>query len=215
MMSENAKADAAAEKARAKAMRPWWKKKRYNIPLATVVLIAVVAVASAGGGDAELAGDTDGGEEVEEPADEADDGDGGQEEAERAAVGEPAEDGQFTFTVQKIDCGQQTIGEEPMTEEAQGQWCILTATVENTGDEARGLSASNQYLYDVNDRQFEASLPMAVADETPIFEDINPGNSVEGRFYFDVGDDFEASHVELHDSALSGGVIVDLEGEAS
>ncbi len=45
----SAKADVKAEKARAKAMRPWWKKKRIIIPL-VVVAFAVIAAVSAGGG---------------------------------------------------------------------------------------------------------------------------------------------------------------------
>lgn len=45
-----AKADAAAERARAKAMRPWYKKKRFIIPLAILVL-AIIGIALGGGGD--------------------------------------------------------------------------------------------------------------------------------------------------------------------
>lgn len=53
---------------------------------------------------------------------------------------------------------------------------------------------------------------MAVAGESPIYEQINPGNEVEGKFFFDVPTDLEPSHVELHDSAFSGGVQVDVSG---
>ncbi len=42
------RADAAAEKARLKAMRPWYKKKRFIIPL---VLVAIIVIAAAAGGD--------------------------------------------------------------------------------------------------------------------------------------------------------------------
>lgn len=192
------KTEAKADKARAKAQRPWYKKKRWLglLVLAAVILIAVVS----GGGDGEQASNT--GDE---------DGDESSDATDRVSVGEPASDGQFAFTVtEPLDCGQKTIGEEPMAEEAQGQWCILTATVENTGDEARGLSASAQLLYDTQDREFEASMPMAVVGDSPIYEQINPGNQVEGRFFFDVPQDFTPSHVELHDSPMSGGVQVDL-----
>lgn len=51
-----AKADAKAEKAREKAMRPWYKKKRFIIPLAFIALILIVAAASGGGDDAEKVG---------------------------------------------------------------------------------------------------------------------------------------------------------------
>jgi hypothetical protein len=45
-----ARAEAAAAKARAKSMRPWYRKKRYLLPLALVVLIGI-SVAASGGGD--------------------------------------------------------------------------------------------------------------------------------------------------------------------
>jgi hypothetical protein len=47
--ARTARADAKAEKARAKAMRPWFKKKRFILPLALVVVIVIAVIASAGG----------------------------------------------------------------------------------------------------------------------------------------------------------------------
>ena len=47
----DAKAEAKAAKARAKAMRPFYAKKRFIIPAALVALIVVVALASGGGGE--------------------------------------------------------------------------------------------------------------------------------------------------------------------
>ena len=44
------KAQAAADKAYAKAQRPWYKKKRWIISLAVVAIIVISAVASGGGG---------------------------------------------------------------------------------------------------------------------------------------------------------------------
>lgn len=46
-----AKAEAAAEKAKAKSLRPWYKKKRFIVPLAIVVIIIFINVANAGGGN--------------------------------------------------------------------------------------------------------------------------------------------------------------------
>lgn len=191
--------------------RPWWRKKRWIVPLALVALL--VAAGVAGGGDAgeQPAGDT-------EPA--STDGSGGEGASEapagpqRAAVGEAAVDGQFTFRVTGLECGAATVGEGALAEDAQGQWCVLTATVANSGDEPRGLSASAQLLYDEQGREFQASLPLAATEQqSPIYQQINPGNSVEGRFFFDVpADGFQPSHVQLHDSVFSGGVEVDLGG---
>lgn len=52
-----ARADAAAERARAKAVRPWYKKKRFIIPLALFVLIGIGVAAGGGDDAADTAGD--------------------------------------------------------------------------------------------------------------------------------------------------------------
>jgi hypothetical protein len=46
----DARAEAAAAKARAKSMRPWYRKKRIILPLALLVVI-VLAMATSGGSD--------------------------------------------------------------------------------------------------------------------------------------------------------------------
>lgn len=56
--AKTAKAQAAAAKATAKALRPWWKKKRFIIPLAFVALMVVAA--AAGGGSSDDEGGTNG-----------------------------------------------------------------------------------------------------------------------------------------------------------
>jgi hypothetical protein len=88
---------------------------------------------------------------------------------------------------------------------------LVALTVENTGDEARALDASSQYLYDDQDRQFSSSFSLAAAVESPLFEQINPGNSLDGRIPFDVPEGATIQIAELHDSALSGGVVVQLQ----
>lgn len=47
-IAKNAKADAKAAKARAKALRPWYRKKRVIFPAVIVVLIIIIAVSSGG-----------------------------------------------------------------------------------------------------------------------------------------------------------------------
>ena len=41
-------------------------------------------------------------------------------------------------------------------------------------------------------------------------EDINPGNSVKGIVVFDIPKDGQIVKLELHDSAFSGGVVVNV-----
>lgn len=52
-----AKADAAAEKARAKAMRPWYKKKRFLLPLVLVLIVVIASIAGGGDDDSKVATD--------------------------------------------------------------------------------------------------------------------------------------------------------------
>ncbi len=44
-----------------------------------------------------------------------------------------------------------------------------------------------------------------------VFDEINPGNSTTGTIVFDVPDESTIVDAELHDSAFSGGVTVNLQ----
>lgn len=216
-----AKAEAAAAKARAKASRPWYRKKRY-ILLMIVGVIALVSALNNGGDDttvvepaadeAEAASESDAEvqDEVQEDLPEE-----APDDAEFANLGEEARDGKFAFTVNDFECIGDTLEPnddflEPVT--AQGQFCVLELTVENIGDEAQGLATSNQYLYDDQERRYSASddVEVLMAVDSPIYDSINPGNSMDGTVVFDVPEGAAIEFAGLHDSALSGGVLVDL-----
>jgi hypothetical protein len=218
------KQDAAAAKARSKAARPWFKKKRFIIPLALVVLLVLVNL---GGSDddvddsatAEESTTDDAEATADEPEASVVENDDIPEEvaddAEFAMMGEEARDGQFAFTVDNFECVGNTIAADNEFLDdavAQGQFCLLDISVENIGSEAQTLSASNQYLYDAEERRFSASddFEVMMVVETPIFDEINPGNSLSGTIVFDVPETAEIEFAELHDSAFSGGVLVDL-----
>ncbi|MCH7232871.1 DUF4352 domain-containing protein [Glycomyces sp. L485] len=151
-------------------------------------IAALLAIACGGGGD-------DG------------DGDTGADPEELSTTGR---DGQFEFTVDSMECGDTEIGEEPLTETAQGQFCMVTLTVENVGDEPRTLSVLDQKAFDDQDHEYAAdeSLTGAVENPETWFTEINPGNSVTGTLVFDVPKDTELVRLELHDSAFSDGVEV-------
>lgn len=54
-----AKAEVEAAKARAKAMRPWYRRKLVIIPLVLVVLVIIISSMGGGGGDSGSGGDDD------------------------------------------------------------------------------------------------------------------------------------------------------------
>jgi hypothetical protein len=212
-----ARAEAAAAKARAKASRSWYQKKRFVVPLGLVLLVVIISVSG---------GDESGNETAPAATDTGDDAASEDESAEDlpadapadaalAGIGEEARDGKFAFTARGLECVGSTL--EPANEffdtaEAQGQFCLLQLSVENIGDQAQSLFASNQYLYDDQERRYSASddFDVIMAIDTPIYESINPGNSIDGTIVFDVPEGAVIEFAELHDSAFSGGIMVDL-----
>lgn len=138
-----------------------------------------------------------------------------QEEEEKVAqIGEAARDGKFEFTVNGIDCGQKQVGGQYVNEQAQGQYCLLDVKVENVGDRAQSLFADNQYLYNDQDQEYSADSEATFTlnpQDTTLFEEINPGNALTGKIVFDVPENANIVRAELHDSAFSGGVTVNLE----
>ena len=74
-------------------------------------------------------------------------------------------------------------------------------------DHARGC-----WLFDTKGRKFSANSMASMADESSqvLWEEINPGNAVKGKVYFDIPKGAKLANLELHDSAFSGGVRVRL-----
>ena len=229
------RADAKAAQAHTKALRPWWQKKRYTIPLVLFGLTIAAGVLDSGSTDsgstdiaataenagpvtANSDGDANGGSaEQGEPAatdSVGDDNGGSGGQAKPAATGDPADDGKFRFVVDGLDCGRDRVGGKFFRERAQGQFCLLSVSVENIGDEAGSLFADNQYFIDGRGDRHSAdgSATFALNPEGDTwFEEINPGNTVTGVIVFDVPENRRMLQAELHDSAFSGGVLVDLQ----
>jgi len=210
------KGEMAADKARAKASRSWYQRKRFLLPLALVGLIVVIAVASGGGDSAPPAARGEPGSDAP-PADDPTQAEGGapteRAPAAVAGIGAPAVDGQFTFTVNSLECGATSVGTDVLTEEAQGQFCLLSLRVENTGDMAQSLFADSQVLLDGAGTEYSSSFQATLANDPEgdaLFNEINPGNAVEGTIVFDVPADAAIERAEWHDSAFSDGVEVSL-----
>jgi hypothetical protein len=128
-------------------------------------------------------------------------------------LGKTVRDGKFAFTVTAVKCGIAQVGTNKyLTQKAQGQYCRASLRVENIGNEAQTMSASNQYLFDTKGRKFSADATANIYDDSAklMFEEINPGNSLKGYVYFDVPQGTKVSKLELHDSMFSDGIGVRL-----
>ncbi len=129
-----------------------------------------------------------------------------------ASVGQPVRDGKFEFTVSGVECGITQVGNEYLNTKPQGQFCAVAMTVTNISDKPQFMFTDNQYGWDAQGRKFSADSKAGIyaQDGDLLFNEINPGNSVTGRVYFDVPADVKLVKVTLHDSLMSGGVEVAL-----
>lgn len=194
-----AKADAKAAKAKAKALRPWFKKKRFILPIALVAIIGISVGTSGGSGKAGSASSSTSTSTDEKET--------------LAGIGSAVVDGKFEFTVTAVKCGIKSVGTKYLNAKAQGQFCQVSLTIKNIGDEAQTMFADNQKAFDGKGREFETDTASMIylknGSETWLNE-INPGNTVKGALLFDISKDTTLETIELHDSAFSGGVTVSL-----
>jgi hypothetical protein len=202
-----------------KAKKPLYKRAWFII-LAVIVVLGVAA--NLGGGDADTdaaasgadaaapdavapdAAAPDAAAPVAEPA---------VEESSNPGIGEPAADGKFTFVVNGVDCSATEIGSEYMNTTAQGQFCMVDVTISNTGNEAQSFFGDNAKLFNAEGQEFSADSEAAIylEDSSSLYEEINPGNTLNSKVIFDVPSGTVPTAIELHDSAFSGGVTVDLQ----
>ena len=130
-----------------------------------------------------------------------------------AKIGDAVRDGKFEFVVNKMSCGETTVGSQYLKAEAQGQFCRINVTVKNIGNEPQTLSHSDQYAYNAQNQKYSADTEAAIyanSDSTASnwYNDINPGNTVTGDLFFDVPKELTLAKIELHDSAFSSGITV-------
>lgn len=179
----------------------WFKRhKILTVILAFVGLVIIVSAASGGGSNSSNNSKKDGTTQSDN-------------KPQTAKVGEAARDGKFEFVVKSATCGKPNVGSDFTTKTAQGQYCLLAVAVKNIGSEAQSLYSGNQYLYNASGQKYSAddtATYYAAPSGSTWYDDINPGNSVEGVIVFDIPKDQTPTSAELHDSSLSGGVKVNL-----
>ena len=127
-------------------------------------------------------------------------------------LNQPAADGDFSFVVSGVDCSLSEIGTEYFGTKAQGQFCVVNVAVTNIGDTAGAFFGDNSKLLNAEGQEFSADTEAAIYLRTSdsLFEEINPGNTLNSKIVFDVPAGTTPSTIELHDSAFSGGVTVAL-----
>jgi hypothetical protein len=198
--------------------KPLWKKTWFRV-VAILFVIAVISSAVSGGKDeatttsgatgaAEGAPDAPAAEEkAPAPAEEV------AAEPANPGIGQPAADGKFSFVVSGVDCSVTELGDQYFGTKAQGQFCIVSVAVTNIGDKAQSFFGDNASLLNASGQEFSADSEAAIylEDSSSLYEEVNPGNTLNSKVVFDVPAGTTPTAIELHDSAFSGGVTVNLQ----
>jgi hypothetical protein len=187
----------------------WFARHKILTGLLAIVLLGVV-IGAMGGSD-EGSPDT-AGPAAKAPAAGAPAGGQAQDAPAKAALGTAVRDGNFEFTVTKVQPGLASVGSDVLGEKAQGQFVLVHVTVANIGTEPQLLMDSAQVVLDAQGRKFspDSAAALYIADNDVLFTEVNPGNTVKGILVFDMPKDAAPASIELHDSAFSGGVSVAL-----
>jgi hypothetical protein len=131
-----------------------------------------------------------------------------------ARLNTPVRDGKFEFVVKSVQPGLTEVGDNPyLAKKAQGQFVVVTLSVQNIGDRAQGFSPSDQKLIDNQGRSFDSDATAQIAlggSDIPVWDNINPGNTVEVKVIYDMPRDAVPAKITLHDSMFSGGATVAL-----
>lgn len=184
---------------------------RHKILTAILALCLFGGIAAAAGGGGSNGSDTSSSSDSSSSDSKSDDTKPDEKKDESAklpAVGTPVRDGKFEFTVTKVERGKAQVGQQYVSENAQGEFTLVHVTVKNIGDQQQGLSDSDQKALDASGTQYSAD-SMAGASlpgNEVLFNQINPGNQVKGILVFDAPKGTKLTQIEFHDSFLSGGV---------
>jgi hypothetical protein len=200
------------------AKKPFYKKAWFIV----LAVLAVLGIATSQGGGSDTTADAAGGSSAADGSSAAggssaapaagDSADGGGSESATVGIGQPALDGDFQFVVNGVDCSQTTIGTEYLNTQAQGQFCTVDLTISNIGSEAQSFLGDNATLFNAEGQQFSADTEAAfyLENSSSLYEEINPGNTLNSKVVFDVPAGMVPTSIELHDSMFSGGVTVAL-----
>lgn len=197
--------DATAEKAQRMANGPWFRKKRFLLPLALVVVV-VVSQAAFGGSDRwafDIAKSDSQPTATSTP----------KAGVAVAKIGSTVHDGTFEFVVTGVQhAGKTLAGKVGKTLTAKGEFVIVRVNVTNIGKAAQSADCRCQLLVDGKGQKLQPSPAVLSTKEALKFVTlIEPGTTVKGvLILFDVAPGTKVTNIELHDSASTHGATVKL-----
>jgi hypothetical protein len=136
--------------------------------------------------------------------------------AQTPTIGKVARDGDLAFVVEGLRCGSaesQAVYNDPDitgTLPAGTKECIVKLQITDDKDVAQTFFDSNQYAYDAQGQQFSADNNGTYLTGDKDDTQLNPGVSITALVPFNIPSGDTIAQLQLHDSAFSGGVTVQL-----
>lgn len=209
MSHGEAKADAKAAKARAKAMRPWYKKKRFIIPLLLVIVIIAIVASSSGGGDDDTNTSSNSSSESSSDSDDSSDsesgGDGEPVDQESYGVGETGTSSDFELTLHTVEDPMVPANEFDTPSEGN-RYVAVEIEAKNLSNERQTLSTLiGAEVMDSENRPYDIAL--AGVDRPQLDGEVQPGQSRRGWMVFEVPADATGLTLRLKGSLTADGVL--------
>lgn len=94
----------------------------------------------------------------------------------------------MAITVTGVETGVALVGSDMFGEAAQGQFVLVHVSVSNTGTKPDSFNSMAVTVFDDQGREFSANSTAAIYldDGSVFFEDVNPGNTLNGTIVFDL-----------------------------
>lgn len=132
----------------------------------------------------------------------------------RPGLGDPVRDGKLEFVVLDVACGVAKVEWTLISQQADGQFCVVDVSVTNIHDDQVLFPGAGQYAYTADEvRVRSASDANFIANRGQVdFWLIGGGDSITVKLVFDIPADATIATLELHDSLFSRGVTVEVSG---
>ncbi|ABS03178.1 DUF4352 domain-containing protein [Kineococcus radiotolerans] len=113
------------------------------------------------------------------------------------------------YTVTAFDCGIAQVGSEYLNRTAQGEYCEATVDINNQGTRATTFNSSQAKAY-IGDIEYAADgeASMYADDGNAFLTEINPGNTVTAKLYFDMPAGTRPDRLEIGGGLFSDGAII-------
>ncbi|QIK63617.1 DUF4352 domain-containing protein [Leucobacter viscericola] len=187
--------------------------------LVLIIIISVAASGGKGGSDEADAATTktsetstqDSAKTAEEPKKE----DSKPAEKSKPGLGTAVKSGDFEFTAVSIEEIGATVGNQFMSETAQGRYVRVNVKVANVGDKPKYFFTNDLTIVDQKGRSFNADTTATLYDQSnadTFVAEINPGNAIEGGVVFDLPADVVATTLKVSGGGFSGSEEISLAG---